>query len=535
MAPVALNERHGLLERLARIHRSISEGAPLPEVLTAVAAGAADLLGDPVAGLRVAAGDGRTTLLATAGLTAEQAWAVREGFAGQGAGGRAMTEDRVVGVCGHDGVVDDVATFLEGARQSALAAPVRAQGRVVGSLTVATPEPGRGYGPLEHELLAALAEHAGLALLEAGAIAAPDPAPPADEPVLDARLRQAQALESAAALAGNLAADLNRVLAVVLGNAALLESRQLDAIGEQSVGALSQAAEQGAALAHRLGQLGRTDEGEPELVDAAAVVVAAARQAARAAGDEVELDLRPGARELPVWIDPTRARHALLAIAENAVEALGGRGLLVVTAEADDGHAVLQVSDDGPGMVPGVHARALEPGYGTRGRAGLGLAIAHRTVRRAGGRLELRSGEGAGTTVRIALPLAAGVPERARAPEAPDVVVLAADGAVLDLARRALSEAGHSVLATTSAEDALAAARRGTVDVAFVDEALLGGAAGELSDRFADAAPRAAVVVMSSYAPELGSAGDDVEWLAKPCDAAALVAAAGPRGYVTAE
>src|SRR4051794_41298947 len=90
MAPVALKERHGLLERLARIHRSVSDGAPLPDVLTAVAAGAADLLGDPVAGIRIAAAGTppRTTLAATAGLTAAQAWAVREGFVGPGAGGR---------------------------------------------------------------------------------------------------------------------------------------------------------------------------------------------------------------------------------------------------------------------------------------------------------------------------------------------------------------------------------------------------------------------------------------------------------------
>src|SRR5436190_23206565 len=94
MAPVALKERHGLLERLARIHRSVSDGAPLTDVLTAVAAGAADLLGDPVAGIRNAAAGTppRTTLAATPGPPAEQALAGREGFVRQTAGGRETAE-----------------------------------------------------------------------------------------------------------------------------------------------------------------------------------------------------------------------------------------------------------------------------------------------------------------------------------------------------------------------------------------------------------------------------------------------------------
>src|SRR4051794_41943482 len=118
MAPVALKERHGLLERLARIHRSVSDGAPLPDVLTAVAAGAADLLGDPVAGIRIAAAGTppRTTLAATAGLTAEQAWAGREGFVGQGAGGRASARGRPPGLRGHYGVGGGPRGVLEGPR-----------------------------------------------------------------------------------------------------------------------------------------------------------------------------------------------------------------------------------------------------------------------------------------------------------------------------------------------------------------------------------------------------------------------------------
>ena len=312
MAPVALKERHGLLDRLARIHRSLSNGAPLAEVLTSLAAGASDLLGDPVAGLRVLATDdpARTTLMATAGLSAEQAWAVREGFVGQGAGGRAIAEERVLAVEDNDGVVDDIAAFLEGRRQSALVAPIRVKGRVIGSLTVATPQAGRRYGPLEHELLSALAEHAGLALLDAGVIAAEEPAAPVepDGELLATRLRQAQALEAAGALAGRVADELNHALSVVLGHAAVLGTRALDPAARDDLDNLVAAAEAGASVAHRLGQFGRDDDGEgDQVVDLGAAAGAAARQAGRFAPETIE---PRGPPRRPPATGPRRPRKA---------------------------------------------------------------------------------------------------------------------------------------------------------------------------------------------------------------------------------
>lgn len=168
----ALRERHGLLERLSRIQRSISHGAPLDDVLGAIGVGAAELLGDPVAGLRLVDEDDPTAmrLVASVGLTDEQYAQVREGVVGQGAGGRAIAEDRVVVVEDYPAAADGIARFGEFGVQNALAAPVRVNGRVVGSLVVASFEAGRRYGLVEQEILEALAEHAGLALLDASLI-----------------------------------------------------------------------------------------------------------------------------------------------------------------------------------------------------------------------------------------------------------------------------------------------------------------------------------------------------------------------------
>lgn len=168
----ALRVRHGLLDRLSRIQRSISHGAPLEEVFSAIAAGAAELLGDPVAGLRLIDEDDPTAmvLVASTGLAPEQLAQVRRGAVGEGAGGRAIVENAVVVVEDYPATSDGIARFGEFGVQNALAAPVRVDGRVVGSLTVASFEAGRRYDTVEQEVLAALAEHAGLALQDASLI-----------------------------------------------------------------------------------------------------------------------------------------------------------------------------------------------------------------------------------------------------------------------------------------------------------------------------------------------------------------------------
>lgn len=169
-ARASLQARHALLDRLSRIQRSISHGAPLDEVLAAIAAGASELLNDPIAGLRLISEHDPTSmeLVASEGLTREQWDQVRHGIVGEGAGGRAIVEDAVIVV--EDYADTGIARFGEFGIQNALAAPVRVKGRVVGSLTVASYAIGRRYGEVEQEILLALAEHAGLALLDASLI-----------------------------------------------------------------------------------------------------------------------------------------------------------------------------------------------------------------------------------------------------------------------------------------------------------------------------------------------------------------------------
>lgn len=107
-----------------------------------------------------------------------------------------------------------------------------------------------------------------------------------------------------------------------------------------------------------------------------------------------------------VEIDETQLKQALMNLLVNARQVLKGGGTVRVRTRAGSrGDAVIEVSDDGPGIAEDQRERIFEVFYSSRGGGtGLGLPIARQIVERHGGAIELESRIGLGTTFRIHLP-----------------------------------------------------------------------------------------------------------------------------------
>lgn len=105
-------------------------------------------------------------------------------------------------------------------------------------------------------------------------------------------------------------------------------------------------------------------------------------------------------------IDATQMQQALVNLVKNAMHAMTRGGTLTLqTGEGGDGVWV-SVADTGGGIAPEQINRIFEPFFTTKKRGtGLGLMIVQRIVRAHGGRIELESHVGRGTTFRIWLPL----------------------------------------------------------------------------------------------------------------------------------
>ena len=105
-------------------------------------------------------------------------------------------------------------------------------------------------------------------------------------------------------------------------------------------------------------------------------------------------------------IDATQMQQVLVNLVKNAMHAMTKGGTLTLqTGEGGDGVWV-SVTDTGGGIPPEQINRIFEPFFTTKKRGtGLGLMIVQRIVRAHGGRIELESHVGRGTTFRIWLPL----------------------------------------------------------------------------------------------------------------------------------
>ncbi|OYX45343.1 MAG: hypothetical protein B7Z02_01920 [Rhodobacterales bacterium 32-67-9] len=121
---------------------------------------------------------------------------------------------------------------------------------------------------------------------------------------------------------------------------------------------------------------------------------------------------RPAAPAPIVMAGPVRLEQVCLNLLLNALDAVEGRdgATVTVTTGTGDGTAFLTVSDTGPGISPEDLARVTEPFFSTKigGEGlGLGLSISQAIVTEFGGRIDIASDPGRGTTVTVSLPVAA--------------------------------------------------------------------------------------------------------------------------------
>ena len=165
----SVQQRQRLLEKTSAIHRLILRRRPLQEVLAAITGAAGDLLGDEIAGLRMLdpGEDGWWMMVASTGVGDDVLERTLRGRVGEGAGGRAIAEERLVVIDNYHRDRTALPAFADEGLQAAIAVPVREGDRVVGSLTVASSRPGRVYGEADEQMLVAFADHVSLALLDA--------------------------------------------------------------------------------------------------------------------------------------------------------------------------------------------------------------------------------------------------------------------------------------------------------------------------------------------------------------------------------
>jgi two-component system cell cycle sensor histidine kinase/response regulator CckA len=355
---------------------------------------------------------------------------------------------------------------------------------------------------------------------------------------LEEQVRQTQKLESLGLLAGGIAHDFNNILAVIAANASFLGD-SIPQLGPDRdvLNEIAAAVQRGVAMTRQLLSFSRKQTPEPVILGPNAIVNDTRKMLQRMVGEDVVIttSLEPDLGRIK--IDAGCFVQVLMNLAVNARDAMPRGGSLLIATRNAGTEVMIAVTDTGCGMSEEVKRRAFEPLFTTKdlGKGtGLGLSVVHRVIEQAGGRIEVDSELGLGTTFRVFLPLhsAASTPAaetvRIDARGCEKVVVVDDDPHVRSSIARALRQRGYEVLEAGNGPAALELMvdQRRRIDLLVTDVVMPGMDGRELANTARREWPSLQVLYISGYTDDAvvqhGVLRADVDLLEKPFHSEAL-------------
>ena len=231
---------------------------------------------------------------------------------------------------------------------------------------------------------------------------------------LEEALLHSQKMKAVGQLTGGLAHDFNNLLAVIIGSLELTDSASPDA---PRITRALKAAERGAMLTQRLLAFSRKQSLQPHAVEMKPLLENLSELMRHSLPATLTLDIEAQTPAWPAWIDVSQLENAIINLVMNARDAMEGQnGVIKIRTwnqrvTRSDGRrqdmVALEVIDHGCGMSQEVKSQVFEPFFTTKqtgSGSGLGLSMVYGFVRQSGGRVEIESAPGQGTTVRLQLP-----------------------------------------------------------------------------------------------------------------------------------
>ena len=337
------------------------------------------------------------------------------------------------------------------------------------------------------------------------------------------RMVQHERLSALGSMTAGIAHDFNNVLSLILGYSEMLR-RSLSqpggaAAADALLGTVITAAQDAARMFGRLREFYRpADQGQArKMVDLNALVEQAAaltrpRWHGQALGQGATITLRASlAPEIPLLLaDAAELREMLTNLIFNAVDALPQGGEITLGTRAQAGEVLLEVSDTGTGMDEETRRRCLEPFFTTKGQkgTGLGLAMVYGTMQRHGGRIDLQSAPGQGTTFVFYFPVKAKAAETAVAPvdgvqHSLSILTVDDQPVLCEILAEHLAEDWHTVETAADGREALEKFRAKAVehpyDLVITDKAMPHMNGEQLAAAIKAMAPGTRVILLTGY------------------------------------
>ena len=229
-------------------------------------------------------------------------------------------------------------------------------------------------------------------------------------------IARAEKLAAVGRLAAGVVHEINNPLATISACAESLEARVNDGEFDGSpaledlreyLGLIRSEAWRCKSITMGLLDFSRTRTSDHVTINLADVIRSAVRLLShQKRSSEVDFKVEIAHDLQPVSGDPGQLQQAVIALATNALDAMGESGMLTIVGRNDGDKVKVEVNDTGVGIPPDNLAKIFEPFFTTKeiGRGtGLGLAVCYGILTEHGGTLDVQSTVGVGTTFTITL------------------------------------------------------------------------------------------------------------------------------------
>jgi PAS domain S-box-containing protein len=371
----------------------------------------------------------------------------------------------------------------------------------------------------------------------------------AEKARVEAQLQQAQKMESVGRLAGGVAHDFNNTLGAILGHVEMA----IDQVDPKlpihaDLEEIRKVTHRSADLTRQLLAFARKQTVAPKVLDLNQALTGTLKMLKRLLGEEIDLSVRAGRDLWLVKADPSQIDQVLANLCVNARDAITGVGRLIIETEnrvvdrdyaaahpgvAPGEYVELTVADNGCGMDPETQSHIFEPFFTTKGvgkGTGLGLATVYGAVKQNGGFIEFFSQPGQGTTFTIYLPRHMGhaVLGQEQGMAAGDksgretILLVEDEPVILKVTKARLEKLGYTILAASTAGDALRLARihAGAIRLLLTDVVMPDMNGRNLAKEVKAISPRAKCLYMSGYTADVianrGVLDEGVSFIQKP-------------------
>jgi|GEM_PF-408327 len=233
----------------------------------------------------------------------------------------------------------------------------------------------------------------------------------------------------------------------------------------------------------------------------------------QAEGVQIEVTMELG-NILPVAGHAPELREVLTNLVFNAVDAMPSGGTITITTEEMCEGVVVSVTDTGIGMNEQERERCLEPFFTTKGEhgTGLGLSVVYGIIQRHGGKIEIASEKGVGTTFAIHFPATTMeativTPEIASVERSLRVLVVDDQEVICELICEYLHCDGHTTANAFRGDEAYALFSTDRFDLVITDQSMPGMNGVQLAGVIKEASPSTPVILLTGFGDEMLAAG----------------------------